>query len=180
MPSWKQGLHSHFLSYETKVFFKSYLRISEILNISKQTCTCILFDRKSKLAIKNSNKISIYYKEESSCCLASRWEKIGNRLSSLWLPWVWCKCACGVLYPIWKCSEMKLKLKSLLCRNVLNDITAALFLVFFSADSCKKTPKTVQLWHQWGRSCVVTILALILFVCCGSWNLNREKIKVHF
>ena len=96
-------------------YFSNKMCIFQILftnSWSKQTC--ILFDRKSKLAVKNSNKISIYYKEESSCCLASRWEKIGNRLSSLWLPWVWCKCACGVLYPIWKCSEMKLKLTSLM------------------------------------------------------------------
>ena len=35
----KKGLLSHFLSYETKcVFFKSYIRIRESLNISKQTC----------------------------------------------------------------------------------------------------------------------------------------------
>ena len=39
--------------------------------------------------------------------------------------------------PLGVSSEMKLKLKSLLC----NDITAALFLVFFSADSCKKHTK---------------------------------------
>ena len=42
-------------------------------------------------------------------------------------------------------SQFLMQLKALLLMNVLNDVTAAPFLVFFKLVAEKKTPKTVQL-----------------------------------